>query len=209
MSLRVALAGACRASYAVRAETPAATRLVAMTALQTNERLDEVISILQEEIVLGRLPAGARLIEEDLAERYKVKRHVLRDAFTELERIGLIERRRNRGVTVRQLTPDDVHQIYAVREILERAATRSIELPLPAAALRRSRRHNGVTRAVAAATRRGLSRQLRVPRLAVRRLRQPVSGRRDRGLSQEDATWCGRTRSSSPSTSRTRATNTT
>ncbi|MCL4747984.1 MAG: GntR family transcriptional regulator [Burkholderiaceae bacterium] len=125
-----------------------------MNALQTNERLDEVISILQDEIVLGRLPAGARLIEEDLAERYKVKRHVLRDAFAELERIGLIERRRNRGVTVRQLTPDDVNQIYTVREILERAATRSIELPLPAAALapieQAQRRHDDAVAAASA-----------------------------------------------------------
>lgn len=43
---------------------------------------------------------------------------------------GLIERRRDRGASVRQLTPDDVNEIYAVREILERAAAAQISFPL-------------------------------------------------------------------------------
>lgn len=91
---------------------------------------NDVVAALQEDIVLGRLAPGARLVEEELAERFRTKRHVLREAFVELERFGLIERRRNRGASVRSLTPDDVAQIYAVREILERAAAAQIPLPL-------------------------------------------------------------------------------
>jgi DNA-binding GntR family transcriptional regulator len=87
---------------------------------------DHLVAALQEEIVLGRLAPGARLIEEDLAERFHTKRHVLREAFVELERFGLIERRPNRGASVRQLTIEDVDQIYAVREILERAAAQQM-----------------------------------------------------------------------------------
>jgi DNA-binding GntR family transcriptional regulator len=94
-----------------------------------------VVAALQEDIVLGRLPPGARLVEEDLALRLQTKRHVVRQAFVELERYGLIERRRNRGALVRQLTIDDVAQIYAVREIIERAAAAQIPLPLDAATL--------------------------------------------------------------------------
>ena len=56
---------------------------------------------------------------------------MLRQAFDELERFGLIDRRRNRGASVRQLTLDDVGQIYAVREILERAAAAQMPLPMP------------------------------------------------------------------------------
>jgi DNA-binding GntR family transcriptional regulator len=98
--------------------------------------LEHVVTSLQEDIVLGRLPPGARLVEEDIADRLNTKRHVVRQAFLELERFGLIERRRNRGASVRQLTLDDVTQIYAVREILERAAAARIPLPLAASALR-------------------------------------------------------------------------
>lgn len=108
--------------------------------------LDHVVAALQEDIVLGRLAPGARLVEEELADRLKTKRHVLRQAFVELERFGLIERRRNRGALVRQLTLNDVTQIYAVREILERAAASQIPLPLERSKLARieeaQRRHD-------------------------------------------------------------------
>ncbi|HEX6413095.1 MAG TPA: GntR family transcriptional regulator [Burkholderiales bacterium] len=83
---------------------------------------ENLVAALQEDIVLGRLAPGARLVEEELTQRFHTKRHVLREAFIELERFGLIERRPNRGASVRQLTLEDVNQIYAVREILERAA---------------------------------------------------------------------------------------
>src|ERR671923_2696495 len=89
-----------------------------------------LLAALQEDIVLGRLAPGARLVEEELAERFGTKRHVLREAFIELERAGLIERRPNRGASVRRLTLDDVNQIYAVREILERSAAAQIPMPL-------------------------------------------------------------------------------
>ena len=91
---------------------------------------NHLVAALQEDIVLGRLPPGARLVEEELASRFRTKRHVLREAFIELERFGLIERRPNRGASVRQLTLEDVNQIYAVREILERAAAAQMALPL-------------------------------------------------------------------------------
>jgi DNA-binding GntR family transcriptional regulator len=87
---------------------------------------ENLVAALQEDIVLGRLAPGARLVEEELTERFHTKRHVLREAFIELERFGLIERRPNRGASVRQLTLEDVNQIYAVREILERAAAAQI-----------------------------------------------------------------------------------
>ena len=98
---------------------------------------NDLVAALQEDIVLGRLAPGARLVEEELAERSRTKRHVLREAFIELERFGLIERRPNRGASVRQLTLEDVNQIYAVREILERAAAAQMTLPLPKPALER------------------------------------------------------------------------
>jgi DNA-binding GntR family transcriptional regulator len=93
--------------------------------------LQQVVAVLQEDIVLGRLAPGARLVEEELADRLHTKRHVLRQAFMELERFGLVERRRNRGAAVRQLTLQDVTQIYAVRAILERAAAAQMPLPMP------------------------------------------------------------------------------
>jgi DNA-binding GntR family transcriptional regulator len=98
--------------------------------------LQQVVAALQEDIVLGRLAPGARLVEEELADQLHTKRHVVRQAFLELERFGLVERKRNRGASVRQLTLDDVTQIYAVRAILERAAAEQMPLPLGRTALK-------------------------------------------------------------------------
>lgn len=107
-----------------------------LSTLEVIDPIDKILAALQEDIVLGRLAPGARLVEEEIADRLNTKRHVLRQAFVELERFGLIERKRNRGASVRQLSPEDVDQIYAVREILERAAAAQIPLPLPKLALR-------------------------------------------------------------------------
>ena len=48
--------------------------------------LQQVVAVLQEDIVLGRLAPGARLVEEALADRLHTKRHVLRQAFGDLRR---------------------------------------------------------------------------------------------------------------------------
>jgi DNA-binding GntR family transcriptional regulator len=98
--------------------------------LRSSEALEQVVAVLQEQIVLGRLAPGARLVEEELADQLNTKRHVLRQAFVELERFGLVERKPNRGASVRRLSLQDVSQIYAVRAILERSAAESIPLPM-------------------------------------------------------------------------------
>jgi DNA-binding GntR family transcriptional regulator len=88
-------------------------------------------AVIEEEIVLGWLQPRERLIEEDLAARYGVKRHAVREAIFALERIGLVERVPNKGAVVRMLHAVDVEQIYAVREALETLAASLIPLRAP------------------------------------------------------------------------------
>jgi DNA-binding GntR family transcriptional regulator len=92
-------------------------------------RVKQVASALEEEIVLGWLQPRERLIEEDIALRFDVKRHVVREAIAELERMGLVERVQNKGAGVRMLSPMEVRQIYSVREALETLAAQQISLP--------------------------------------------------------------------------------
>ena len=88
-------------------------------------------AVIEEEIVLGWLQPRERLVEEELAARHGVKRHVVREAIFALERIGLIERVPHKGAVVRMLRAADVEQIYAVREALESLAAQLIALPAP------------------------------------------------------------------------------
>jgi DNA-binding GntR family transcriptional regulator len=92
-------------------------------------RVRQVANALEEDIVLGWLQPRERLIEEDIASRFEIKRHVVREAIAELERMGLVERVQNKGAAVRMLSPTDVRQIYFVREALETLAAQQIPLP--------------------------------------------------------------------------------
>jgi DNA-binding GntR family transcriptional regulator len=125
---------------------------MAVTALkaQTAERVRGVAATLEEEIVLGWLMPRERLIEEELAERLDVKRHVVREALAELERVGLVERVPNRGAFVKLLDPVEVRQIYLVREALETLAAEQIPLSAPDGLLSQLEKIQGVHSAAVA-----------------------------------------------------------
>ena len=92
---------------------------------------------LEEDIIFGRLAPGTRLTEDMLLARFPVTRHFVRQALVQLETMGIVVRERNKGATVRSLTADEVRQIYAVRELVQRQAALWIPLPAPAALIDR------------------------------------------------------------------------
>lgn len=94
-----------------------------------------VAAALEEDIVLGRLQPRERLIEEDLSERFGIKRHLVRQAIINLERLGLVQRVRNRGAVVRLYSAQEVEDINAVRDLLEGHAASLVALPVPDADL--------------------------------------------------------------------------
>lgn len=96
-----------------------------------------IAATLEEDIIFGRLHPRERLIEEDLMQRFGIKRYVVREVLAALDRMGLIERRRNVGALVRSFTTTEVAELYAVRTLLETEAARLIPLPIPPASLAR------------------------------------------------------------------------
>ncbi len=92
---------------------------------------------LEEDIVLGRRHPRERLIEQDLCDRFNTHRGDVRLALFELEKKGIVQRIPNRGAMVRDLTPKDVTDIYAVREELEVMAARILPFPVAASELAR------------------------------------------------------------------------
>ncbi len=106
---------------------------------------------LEEDIVFGRLHPRERLIEDELIQRFGVKRHAVREVLARLERMGLIERRKNVGALVRSFSSREVAELYALRALLESEAARRIALPVAPAALERlvaiQARHDAAVRA--------------------------------------------------------------
>lgn len=93
--------------------------------------LERAVQTLEEEIVLGFLHPRERLVEDELLTRFNLKRHVVRQVLVELERMGLVERKRNIGALVRAYTVKEVEDLYAVRELLECQCVQLIRFPVP------------------------------------------------------------------------------
>jgi DNA-binding GntR family transcriptional regulator len=92
---------------------------------------EDIVRDLQEDIVFGVFHPKERLTEEDLMARFGLKRHAVRDVLSQLDSAGFVVRVPNRGAYVRELTPEEVIEIYEVREILEVAAALRTPLPAP------------------------------------------------------------------------------
>lgn len=106
-------------------------------AAPEQDRVVRVVRALEEDIALARLLPRERLLEDELALRFAQGRHVVRQALAELETMGLVVRQRNRGASVRDLAPEEVEHVYAVRELLERRAAELLPMPAPAEFVRR------------------------------------------------------------------------
>jgi DNA-binding GntR family transcriptional regulator len=91
----------------------------------------DIVRDLGEDIVFGVFHPKEKLTEEDLMARFGVKRHQVREVLAQLDSMGLVVRVPNRGAYVRELAPEEVIEIYEVREILEVAAALRTPLPAP------------------------------------------------------------------------------
>ncbi len=81
-----------------------------------------VVPTLREAIVEGLLPPGSRLSEVLLAKQLNVSRTPMREAFSLLEREGLVTVVTRVGAFVRAVSARDVDEIYTVRAALESLA---------------------------------------------------------------------------------------
>lgn len=85
---------------------------------------DRVLVEMQRAIVEGEIPAGSKISEIELANRFDVSRAPLREALARLERCHLIERTPNAGARVVKLSIEGLRSVYQLREELEGLACR-------------------------------------------------------------------------------------
>lgn len=94
-------------------------------ALGRSSTAGRVAEILRTYVTEGRLPPGTRLSEEDIGAALGVSRNTLREAFRLLAHERLLVHEFNRGVFVRRLTVDDVHDLYRFRRLVEGGVLRA------------------------------------------------------------------------------------
>lgn len=89
--------------------------------------LPQLVQLELERLILsGELRAGERLNEVAIAERLEVSRGPVREALRTLEEAGLVRFEKNRGATVRVISPEEAVDIYEIRACLEELACRRL-----------------------------------------------------------------------------------
>jgi len=95
-----------------------------------SSKTEKVYDLLAESIIKQRLSPGERLVERSLAERLGVSKTPVREALNRLKEEGLAEGTPYSGFFVARISPEDIEEIYELREVLEglsaREATRKI-----------------------------------------------------------------------------------
>ncbi|MFF1831390.1 GntR family transcriptional regulator [Paenarthrobacter sp. NPDC058040] len=86
----------------------------------------KIAAQLRERIVDGYFAPGQQINETHVSTQLNLSRGPLREALQRLSQEGLLVSKPNRGVFVVELTPEDVVEIYGVREILELGAAELI-----------------------------------------------------------------------------------
>jgi DNA-binding GntR family transcriptional regulator len=84
--------------------------------LSTPEQMAEALRRAIREKVM---PPGSQLVQEDLARRFEVSRNPVREALRILASEGLIEMTTGGRASVRQLTLEDLRELYDMRIALE------------------------------------------------------------------------------------------
>ncbi len=96
---------------------------------------EEIREQLIEDILNGRMPPGARIVETRIAQQFGVSQGPVREALRDLELFGFVVSSPFRGTQVRKITTEDLLEIYPIRAALEGVAARSAALRIDDATL--------------------------------------------------------------------------
>jgi DNA-binding GntR family transcriptional regulator len=94
--------------------------------IQRTSQATEIAEMLRHEMLSGVLRPGMLMYEADLVAHMGASRAVVREALGELAQEGLVVYTLQHGVQVTQTGPADIHDIYAVRRVYERAGLEAL-----------------------------------------------------------------------------------
>ncbi len=92
------------------------------TTIITSERrttADEIFDQLQSDIVAMRLPPGTKLSESEIAKQHGVSRQPVREAFIQLNNLGLLQVRPQKATLVRKISMQGILNARFIRTAVE------------------------------------------------------------------------------------------
>jgi DNA-binding GntR family transcriptional regulator len=101
-----------------------------ITKLDRHQLKDEAYEAIREAIISFEFKPGDRIDQKKLSKRFGTSLSPVRDALIRLEQEGLVEVIPFSGTYVKQLTLNDIREIYEIRMLLEGACARQACLNL-------------------------------------------------------------------------------
>lgn len=123
-----------------------------LRGLRAESLSDQVYRLLREGIASGQFRPGERILEKELARRWRISRTPVREALLRLEADGVVICNSRRSYNVAVLTVADVRDIYQTLGVLEGMAAQLAAPQITARELAELARYN---RAMQQAARRG------------------------------------------------------
>lgn len=90
-----------------------------MTGIIVRNLSDQLVDLVRERILAGKVEVDRAIRQDALAAELGVSKIPLREALTRLEQEGLVRSRANRGYFVRELSFAEAEEVYALRLQLE------------------------------------------------------------------------------------------
>ncbi|MCK6579807.1 MAG: GntR family transcriptional regulator [Anaerolineae bacterium] len=85
----------------------------------------QVYAVVKEAVLSLKLPPGALLVEDELADQLGTSKTPVRNALVKLEQDGLVVRIPYKGTYVSDVSQQDAEEIFELRGVLEGLAARS------------------------------------------------------------------------------------
>jgi DNA-binding GntR family transcriptional regulator len=102
------------------------SEMVTLTSadIQFSSRVEQTAAVIKNAILEGRLKAGDRIGEANIAATLRIGQPTVREALIQLQHTGFLVRIPHRGTFVVRLTDEQAAETYRVREYLELLAVK-------------------------------------------------------------------------------------
>jgi DNA-binding GntR family transcriptional regulator len=120
---------------------PSARKAASQARLERENVHDEIYERVYVAILEHRLPPGTKLVEERLAEIFAVSRARVREVLARMAHEQIVELYPQRGAYVAKPTPQQAHDVFEARRLIEPALLRRLVETLTPERVARLRRH--------------------------------------------------------------------